>query len=66
MTKSKPPKQTDTGRMVTVRLPPDLIDFLDAWATRQRTAHPGRQVSQADAVRELLYVALTTLKGVVT
>jgi hypothetical protein len=41
-----------------VRADADLVARLDAYAEEQKKAHPGRAVSRADAVRELLYTAL--------
>jgi len=57
-TKKKTAAPTGLDHVLFVRADSDLIARIDAYATEQKKAHPGRTVSRADAVRELLHAAL--------
>ncbi len=51
------PRKAPDGlsKVLYVRVPPDLLDALDAVVERERARHPGRGLSRADIARELLY-----------
>lgn len=46
------------GAVVPVRLPPDVLQALDALMERMRAERPGLRVTRSDAVRVLLLRAL--------
>ncbi len=48
----------DACRTTTIRLPPGLLDRLDAHASRMRTRNPGLTLSRSAALRTLLIDAL--------
>lgn len=49
--------------MLGIRVPPDLIAALDREVERLAAERPGARTSRSDAVREILYKALTPAKG---
>jgi hypothetical protein len=60
MTTSKKKTSAPSGLdcVLFVRADAELVARIDAYASEQKKAHPGRTVSRADAVRELLHAAL--------
>lgn len=57
-------KQDKSDRQIQVafRLPPELIERIDAHATRMSTQHPGLTFTRADAARTLLTQALDAIE----
>ena len=49
-------------RQIFVRMPEDLVAALDGYVERMRAAQPGTSPTRSDAIRVLLYKALTTLE----
>lgn len=44
--------------MLWVKMPDHLVEAIDAIVEKERKAHPGRRVSRADVVRELIAKAV--------
>lgn len=49
-------------RQIFVRMPEDLVAALDGYVERMRAEQPGTSPTRSDAIRVLLYKALTTLE----
>jgi hypothetical protein len=53
----------DEMKQIALRLPPSILDRVDAHADRLKRTHPGMTVSRADAMRGLLLDALSTAEN---
>jgi hypothetical protein len=56
VTTSTRPASRDRGRLIGVRLQPDLLAALDAWIVR----HPEIKLSRPEAIRQILAGTLAT------
>lgn len=54
---------TDKTKVLYVRVTPELHDLVSAECDKQRAAHPGRNISTATVVREILYKELRAKVG---